>query len=176
MSITTEHKRLNAIFDTYRAWIDSIPDDQFDKTPPHGGWSYAEVYSHIMQATMASSIALERCTHQSDKPNKGDTTLMGKLVLFFGRFPPVKIKQPESVSAKMPALKISKEEARNLIIKCRKRMDEIVPLTDAKLAIRKVKHPRLGMFSSAQWYKFIRIHLAHHLKQLDRIKKDFSAA
>jgi len=176
VSITKEHKRLNAIFDNYRAQIDSIPDDQFDETPPHGGWSYAEVYSHILQATMASTIALERCTHQSDKPNTGKATLMGKMVLLCGRFPPVKIREPQSVSSKMPAVKISKEEARNLIIKCRKRMDEMVPFTSDKLAIRRVKHPRLGMFSAAQWFKFIRIHLAHHLKQLERIKKDFSAA
>lgn len=175
MSITKEQTRLNAIFDTYRAQIDSIPDDQFDQTPPQGGWSYAEVYSHILQATLASTIALERCTHQSDKPNTGKATLMGKMVLLFGRFPPVKIKEPQSVSSKMPALKISKEEARNLIIKCRKRMNEMIPLTDDKVAIRRVKHPRLGMFSAAQWFKFIRIHLAHHLKQLNRIKKDFAS-
>jgi len=173
VSITTEHKRLDAIFDNYRAQIDSIPDDQFDQTPPHGGWSYAEVYSHIMQATMASTIALERCTHQSDKPNTGKENLMGKLVLLFAKFPPLKIKQPKSVAERMPALKISKEEARNFIIKCRKRMDEMIPLTDTEVAIRRVKHPRLGMLSAAQWYKFIRIHLAHHLKQLDRIKKRF---
>jgi len=176
VSITKEHKRLNAIFDNYRAQIDSIPYEQFDQTPPHGGWSYAEVYSHIMQATMASTIALERCTHPSDKPNTGKENLMGKLVLLFAKFPPVKIKEPQSVSAKMPALKISKEEARNFIIKCRKRMDEMVPLTNDKVAIRRVKHPRLGMFTAAQWFKFIRIHLAHHLKQLDRVKKDFSAS
>ena len=176
MSITKEHNRLNAILDNYRAQIDSIPDDQFAQTPPHGGWSYAEVYSHIMQATMASTIALERCTHPSDKPNNGKVTLMGKLVLFFAKFPPIKIKEPQSVSSKMPALKISKEEARNLIIKCRKRLDEMVPLTDEKVAIRRVKHPRLGMFTAANWFKFIRIHLAHHIKQLARIKKDFASS
>ncbi|WP_461450758.1 DinB family protein [Mucilaginibacter sp.] len=176
MSITKEHKRLDSIFDTYRAWIESIPNDQFDQTPPHGGWSYAEVYSHILQATMASTIALERCTHQSDKPNNGKANWIGKLVLLFARFPPGKIKQPSSVSEKMPALKISKEEARNLIIKCRKRIDEMVPLTSEKVAIRRVKHPRLGMFTAAQWFKFIRIHLAHHIKQLSRIKKDFTSS
>jgi hypothetical protein len=176
VSITKEHDRVNAILDNYRAQIDSIPDDQFDQTPPHGGWSYAEVYSHIMQATMASTIALERCTHESDKPNNGKVTLMGKLVFLFARFPPVKIKEPQSVSSKMPALKISKEEARNLIIKCRKRMDEMVPLTNEKVAIRRVKHPRLGMFTAAEWFKFVRIHLAHHIKQLARIKKDFASS
>jgi hypothetical protein len=176
VSISKEHTRINAIFDNYRAQIDSIPDDKFDVTPPKGGWSYAEVYSHIMQATMASSIALERCTHKTDKPNKGKSNLLGKLVLLFGRFPPVAIKAPDVVNTKMPALKISKEEARNFIIKCRKRMEEVMPLTAKDLSVRRSKHPRLGLLNSAEWFKFIRIHLAHHLKQLDRIRKDFKAS
>jgi len=174
VSITTEHKRLNSIFDTYRAWIDSIPDEQFDQTPPHGGWSYAEVYSHIMQATMASTIALERCTHPSDKPNTGKENLMGKLVLLFAKFPPIKIKEPQSVTSKMPALKISKEEARNLIIKCRKRMDEMTELLKSTPSVRRSQHPRLGMLTATQWFKFIRIHLQHHLKQLNRISTNFA--
>ena len=176
MSITKEHKRLNSIFDNYRAQIDSIPDDQFDQTPPHGGWSYAEVYSHIMQATMASTIALERCTHQSDKPNTGKENLMGKLVLLFAKFPPLKIKQPKSVAERMPALKISKEEARNFIIKCRKRLDEMCDLLKSTPSVRRSQHPRLGMLTAPQWFKFIRIHLQHHLKQLDRISANFAKA
>jgi uncharacterized linocin/CFP29 family protein len=27
------------------------------------------------------------------------------------------------------------------------------------------------MLNAQQWFKFIRIHLQHHIKQLDRIKK-----
>ena len=173
MSILKERKNINAILDNYRNHLDTIPDELFDATPPAGGWSYAEVYSHIMQSTLASTIAMERCTHGTAKPTNKKLNFWGWFVMLAGRFPPVKLKVPPKVEAKLPTLKISKEEARNFIIKCRKRMDEMIPLTDTEVAIRRVKHPRLGMLSAAQWYKFIRIHLAHHLKQLDRIKKRF---
>jgi len=174
MKITDERKKTEDILDTYRSKLDTIPDDMFDATPPGGGWSFAEVYSHIMQATLASTMALERCTQKSCKPTDKKTNLLGKMVLLFGRFPPVKVKQPKSVAEKMPALKISKEEARNMIIKCRQRLDAMVTLMRNAENDGRVAHPRLGMLNAGQWLKFIRLHLAHHLKQLKRIENKFA--
>lgn len=173
MSIEKEHQRINAVLDNYRAEVDSIPDGQFDETPPSGGWSYAEVYSHIMQATMAASIALERCTHGTNKPVKGKLNMWGIYVLLTGTFPPVKIKVPKSVEAKMPTTKISKEEAKNWIVKCRKRIDEMAVLIATTPSDRRSQHPRLGTLTATQWLKFIRIHLQHHVKQLGRISREF---
>jgi hypothetical protein len=59
MNIAKEHKAINAALDIYRAQLDSIPDQFFTVTPPGGGWSYAEVYSHILKATLGSSISLK---------------------------------------------------------------------------------------------------------------------
>jgi len=171
MNIAKERKAIDAALDKYRAQLDRIPDEKFTEMPPGGGWSYAEVYSHILQATLGSSIALERCCNNTCAPTKKKLTFLGLLMMTINRFPPVRVKVPEKVSAKMPALKISKEQARNLLIKCRKRIDEITPqIKDASEASRH-KHPRLGMLNAGQWVKFIRIHLVHHLKQLDRIGK-----
>jgi len=173
VSISKEHQRINAILDNYRSQLDSIPDEQFDETPPSGGWSYAEVYSHIMQATMAASIALERCTHGTNKPVKGKLNFWGYYVLLTCKFPPLKLKVPRSVEAKMPTTKISKEEAKNWVIKCRKRLDEMTTLIETTPTERRSQHPRLGTLNAEQWFKFIRIHLQHHVKQLGRIRKEF---
>ena len=72
----------------------------------------------------------------------------------------------------MPVTKISKEEAKNLIIKCRKRMDEMAAFIKDGQAVRRTQHPRLGMLTALQWFKFTRIHLQHHLKQLARINQN----
>ncbi|QEC77699.1 DinB family protein [Mucilaginibacter ginsenosidivorax] len=176
MSTVKERRYINAALDSYREKLDTIPDDQFAETPPGGGWSYAEVYSHILQATLGSSIALERCTHGSCPPTKAGVTWEGRLLLLMGMFPPVKVKIPDAVSDKMVAAKISKEDAKNLIIKCRKRMDTTAPLIDGAPAASRYKHPRLGMLNARQWFRFIRIHLEHHLKQLERIKNKLSQA
>ena len=169
MNIHKERRKIDAVLNNYRAQLDSIPDELFNISPPGGGWSYAEVYSHILQATIAASMGLERCTHVVPSSKKGDVNLLGRLVLLFGRFPPVKITAPDIVNAKMPAVNISKEEARNLIVKCRKRIDTVIEYVEKAPQNARVKHPRLGMLNAQQWFKFMRIHLAHHLNQLNRI-------
>jgi hypothetical protein len=170
MSIAKERRAIDAALDNYRKQLDAIPDEQFTETPAEGQWSYAEVYSHILQATLGSSIALERCAHGSCPPTKDGLTWQGRLLLMLGMFPPVKLKVPDAVAGKIAATKISKEEARNMIIKCRKRMDDNTPLIEASSAASRYKHPRMGMLNARQWFRFIRIHLEHHLKQLERIK------
>lgn len=173
MNLIKERKAIDFTLDNYRAQLDIIPDEQFTETPPGGGWSFAEVYSHILQATLGSSIALERCTHDNCAPTSKGLTFLGRLVMFTGSFPLVRLKVPAALAAKMPANKISKEEAKNLLIKCRKRIDDTTPLLKDSSPDSRYKHPRLGMLNAKQWFKFIRVHLQHHLKQLERIRNKF---
>jgi hypothetical protein len=173
MNITKELKTIEFALDSYRAQLDTIPDELFTVTPPGGGWSYAEVYSHILKTTLGSSINVERCANGIGEPAKKGLTFLGRLMMLTGRFPPVSIKVPKVVADKMPVEKISKEEARNLIIKCRKRISSVTPLIKRSSPDSRSKHPRLGMLNAHQWFKFIRIHALHHLGQLARIKKNF---
>ncbi|MDB5145133.1 MAG: DinB family protein [Mucilaginibacter sp.] len=173
MGIGSQRKEIEAVLDTYRNRLDTIPDDLFNATPSGGGWSYAEVYSHVLQADLGSTIALEKCTQGNWRPTSKGRSLLGLLVLSFGRFPPVRLKVPKDIAAKIPAKNISKEEARNLLIKCRKRISEVTPLIYNSSPHCRYKHARLGMLNARQWFKFILIHSKHHLKQLDRIQKKF---
>jgi hypothetical protein len=173
MSIGSKRKEIEEALDVYRSRLDTIPDDLFNVTPPGGGWSYAEVYSHLLQADISSTIAIEKCTLKSCVPTSKGRSLIGLFVLSFGRFPPVKVKVPKSLDEKMPAKNISKEEARNLLVKCRKRLDDVIELIHDAPKHCRVKHPRMGMLNAKQWLKFILIHSKHHLEQLDRIEKKF---
>ena len=171
MNIANERRAIDAALDSYRELLDTIPEDVFAETPPGGGWSLAEVYSHILTATLGSSIGLERCTHDNCPPTTKGPTFLGRLMMLTGRFPPVRVKVPAELAAKMPVKKISKEEAKNLIVKCRRRIDDTTPLIKDSSPGSRYRHPRLGMLNAMQWYKFIRVHLLHHLKQLERTKK-----
>ncbi|AMR30487.1 hypothetical protein A0256_03145 [Mucilaginibacter sp. PAMC 26640] len=173
MNVTKERRAIEEALDSYRKLLDTFTDDAFTTTPPMGGWSYAEVYDHIMKASLGSSIALERCTNNNCPPSKKRVTLAGWYVLLLGTFPPVKLKVPESVAEKMTPKKIEKEEAKNLIIKIRKRVEANAGLVNQAPPNARWQHPRMGMLNAAQWFKFIRIHLQHHLKQLERIKNNF---
>ena len=171
MNPQAERQKIDQALDLYRKQLDTIPDEQFDVTPVIGGWSYAEVYCHILQANLGSSIAIEKCCRKTAEATSKGPNWLGRLMILIGRFPPVKVKAPPSQAAKV--VLITKEEARNQLIKLRKRLDEVVPLVKVAPKHYKIKHPSLGMFNAAQWLKFIRIHSLHHLKQLKRIKNSF---
>src|ERR1700753_884254 len=110
MTIEQERRAIDDVLDIYRNRLDTIPDEQFDATPPGGGWSYAEVYSHIMQANLGSTIAAEKCTLGTCKPTSEGRSVIGYFVLTFNRFPPFRVKTPKAIAAITPVKKISKEE------------------------------------------------------------------
>ncbi|OJW16440.1 DinB family protein [Mucilaginibacter sp. 44-25] len=172
MNIASERRAIDEALNRYRSLIDDISDERFIHTPPNGGWSYAEVYDHILKATLGSSIALERCTHNICPPTKSGPTLIGHYILLTGSFPPFKVKAPAEIEATVQ--KIGKEEAKNLIIKVRKRLDGIMGSVKTAKPQWRNKHPRMGMLNAGQWLKFIRIHLQHHLKQLERIRESLN--
>ena len=171
MNITEEQKAIEAALDQYRIRMDKITDDQFTITPAGGGWSYAEVYTHILKATIGSSISIEKCANPKTEQTTGGLKFFGWYLMLLGKFPPIKVKVPKIVEEKMPAEKISKEEAEKLLEKCHKRLLMVIPLLNNASKNSRFKHPRLGMLNAEQWFKFIRIHAQHHLKQLDRIDK-----
>jgi hypothetical protein len=172
MSIAADKKTIENTLLVYRQKLDEIPDEVFNTTPPGGGWSYAEVYSHIMQASIGSLVAVQKCSNGTGKTDTRRTGWLARLVLFAGIFPGVRFKAPASI-ANMVA-NISKEDARNLIIKVKKRLDEVVPDVAAAPQFCKIKHPRFGMLNAKQWLRFIGIHLEHHIRQLRRIDKKFA--
>lgn len=170
MDLIAERKAIEAALDAYRAELDRLPDDKFDVTPPDGGWSFAEVYSHILQATLGASIAAEKCARGTAPVSRKGLNFLGKLFMLLGRFPRIKSPAPQTANA-IPVTKISKEEARNIIIKCRRRVETIAPLIPEAKDHHRINHPRLGVLTAKHWFKFMRVHLEHHLKQLKRIEK-----
>jgi hypothetical protein len=172
VNITTERRAIDQTLDTYRDLLDMVTDEQFAETPKNGGWSIAEVYSHVLQATLGASIAIERCINGTCDTSRKGLSLIGRFVLFFRRFPG-RVKTPKAEASRMTVAKISKEDARNLIIKCRGRIDTIAPRIADETGIHKIKHTRMGMLNGKQWFRFALIHLKHHLKQIDRIKNKF---
>ncbi|MDB5121081.1 MAG: DinB superfamily protein [Sphingobacteriales bacterium] len=167
---TNEHRKstLKSV-DEYEKLLNSLTDEDFNLSPAPGVWSYSEVYSHIFQANLASLTAAEKCISGTGIKSTKPIHWIARLILFFGRFPPVKLKAPESLASMTS--KITREEARNLIIKFKRRLDELAPKVGKSQSYQKIKHPRLGLLNASQWFRFIEIHTLHHQKQLLRIQK-----
>lgn len=167
--------RINAILretENYEQFLTGLTEEQFSQTPAPGVWSYSEVYSHIFQSNILSLVSIERCSHAT-KPQTGKPTLAGRLILFVGAFPPIKLKAPAQIDAL--TAKWSLEEARNSIIRFKDKLSQIAPEARKANPAHTAKHPRLGMLNAAQWLRFIEIHSRHHYKQLLRIQKMLAA-
>ena len=167
MSVAAQQRSILQSVEKYRELLEHISDEDFQRSPAEGVWSFAEVFSHIFKANLASLIAAEQCINGTAEKKSEGTHWMVRLILFFGRFPPGQYKVPASIAGLTS--KITVEEARNLIVKFKTRLAEIAPRVDKATNYHKVKHPRLGHFNAPQWFRFIQIHTLHHQKQLDRI-------
>lgn len=172
MSIASDKKSLENVLAEYRRKLDQIPDDRFNATPPGGGWSYGEVYSHILQSNLGSLIAIERCANGTGKIDNKRLGWLAQFIFLVGSFP-IKFKAPDKIAALVN--NIGKEEARNLLVKLKAKIDLMTPTIARASSFSKIKHPRLGLLNAKQWLRFIDIHTRHHLKQLKRIDNKFQS-
>ncbi|WP_423147484.1 DinB family protein [Rubrolithibacter danxiaensis] len=172
MNIKRISDSIKTSIEKYQEVLKTFTEEEFQQTPAPGVWSYSEVYSHITRANSASLLAIEKCLHQTKPVKSEGISLLARLVLFAGRFPPVKLKAPEKMAAMVT--KISKEEASNELVKFLHKIEGLVPRIYKCNNSSKIQHPRLGMLNACQWFRFIEIHSKHHLRQLSRIKKMLS--
>lgn len=169
MSIQTDRSKIEEQLNIYRERLDVYTDADYLATPAENVWCYAEVYSHILQATYQSLLAAEQCANGQGKFLSQKSGFIVRLILLAGMLPPGKYKAPSKLAAL--TTKMSKEDARNLIIRTRKKLDSLTPLISKANPNMRVKHPRLGMLNAEEWLRFTYIHLKHHVRQLNRIGK-----
>ena len=169
MSVKSNKEALLNSLKFYEEFLKTVNEDAFLTTPPIDGWSYSEVYSHILSANLMSFIALEKCLNKTAEIKTKKPDWRVRLILFFGKFPPGKIKAPKIIADLVK--KITREEASNQLIKIRKKIEDLNPNFKNYDANYEMKHPRLGYLDAKSWLRFILIHSMHHEKQIGRIKK-----
>ena len=170
MNIAKVHRSIAQTVNAYQQKLHTYKEDNFQLTPPIGGWSYSEVYSHIFDASLLSLMALNNCIRNEgeDKP----TAFGVKLVLFFGQLPPgQKYKVPKRMADRVK--KITLANAQQLITDFELQLAKLYPQVANASPKSKIKHPRMGYLNAKQWLRFIEVHLNHHLKQLKRIEHSF---
>lgn len=173
MSLSSHYRSLLKAVTQYEDLLNEVSEETFLENPASGGWSYSETFSHIFQSNLASLVAVEKCYLGTGVYDRKSLGMVVWAILFFGTLPPGKFKAPERIASMVK--RISKEEAKNLIIKFRNRLEDLrhkIPKADPH---QKVKHPRLNLLNARQWLRFIEIHTIHHTKQLERIRKSLKS-
>jgi hypothetical protein len=172
MSINSIKRSVVKVVSIYKDRLDAISEEDFIKTPSQGGWSYSELYSHIIQVNKLSLISMERCINGTAKRVDRRTHWIVWLIMQLGKLPPGRIKAPERIASMVS--QITKEEAKNQLTSFFERFDEICHEVTKAMPDCKVSHPRLGPLNARQWLRFIDIHSRHHIAQLRRIERGVS--
>ncbi len=172
MSFVSDKKEIDEILNYYINFLKTVDEESFLKNCKHDKWSYSEVYSHILSANLGSAIAVEKCLNRTAEIKRDKANWKVRLILWLGKFPPGKIKAPVKIAAMVK--KISKEDAKNDLIRLKKKIEEIYLSVKSFNEIYKMRHPRLGYLDAKQWFRFILIHSKHHVAQLSRIEKELS--
>ncbi|RAJ27097.1 DinB family protein [Pedobacter cryoconitis] len=161
---------LKDISANYYNFLRKVPEGQFQLTPPIGGWSYSEVYAHIFDISLLTLKEVDNCIKGEGKVKP--TAFIVKVILFFGSFPPkAKYKVPKALAGRES--KITKEAAAEFIEEFVEQLNMVYSQLHLADPALKTRHPRLGYLNASQWFRFMEIHLKHHLKQLKRIEKSF---
>ncbi|MFC5282531.1 DinB family protein [Pedobacter alpinus] len=169
MSVKSDQNNILQSLKFYSSFLKTVNEEVFLKTPQQGEWSYSEVYAHIFSAHILSVIAIEKCLNKTAELKIRKPDWRVRLILFFGRFPPVKYKVPAVLADAVK--KISKEDAANQLVKLQKRIEDIHVGFSKFNPHYKVKHPRLGYLDAKAWLRFILVHSKHHQRQIKRIEK-----
>lgn len=171
MNTAKIYQSILKIVEIYKVKLIDSSEKKFSKTPPEGGWSYSEVYSHIFDASLLSLIAINNCIKENGEVKP--THFMVKIILLFGSFPPNrKYKVPKRLLERVK--KINLMAAQQLITDFELQLTKALPKIDGANPKIKTKHPKLGYLNAKQWLRFIEIHLNHHVKQLNRIENSLS--
>ncbi len=170
MPISSTINSIQQVTNSYKTFLSGITEEEFQMKPSSNAWSYSEIYFHIFDASILSTKAIRSIDTGRDEG--GRLTFIGWAVLFFGAFPPsVRLKAPKNILARVKS--ISKEEALRLIESFETKLTFVANITTNIDLISRVKHSRLGALNRNDWFKFIDVHLKHHLKQVERNRKAF---
>jgi hypothetical protein len=151
----------------YQSRIDQISDEEFDKTPAEGEWSYAELYAHITSSGYMSLKAAEKCiaketTESNQKKGFGAIWLLNTGIFPKGR------KVPQSIAKSIQ--KLSKEDAKIKTQKTIDQMEKVFQLLPDAPSNWQFEHPRLGLLNAKDWFRFVQVHTRHHIKQMHKIE------
>lgn len=155
----------------WKRTVEKYPLEDLLKKPDEDSWSIAQVCTHLLMAHEKFFLrnAIKCIENRATETRKG-RNFISKIILWFGTFPPIRVRMPKSVSVQPPQPE-SKEELFEGFDEAVKKMEEtIARIPDSNQNMRN-KHPLLGMLNAQDWLKADEMHFRHHFRQRKRLEK-----
>ena len=167
-------ERAEAAKSTLMSMIASCPKEQQSKKPSPEAWNMIEVAEHLYNAEQGILPQLKKYGKGEGKKAGLPSILRSTLLSLFLRSP-AKTKVPKAAAGIEPKGNWDFEslsEAWNALREEMKSWAHQYP--GSRLDHYVFKHPAAGLMTPVQTMKFLEDHIAHHIKQIERIKKQFA--
>ncbi|MGA7321073.1 MAG: DUF1569 domain-containing protein [Candidatus Sulfotelmatobacter sp.] len=149
--------------------VQGMSEEQMKWHPPDK-WCAAEVLEHLYLTYTGTVKGFERLL-DAGKPITARASMRQRgrafVVLGFGYLPSGRKAPKQTVPRGLAVEKVRAEVGLKIAA-----MDEIIAQCEARFGRGKVlDHPILGPLTAAQWRKFHLIHGRHHVKQIERLRR-----
>ncbi|HLK29830.1 MAG TPA: DinB family protein [Puia sp.] len=154
---------------TINIWIEAIKDYDFAelcRKPYPESWSLGQVYMHIVSESNYFLSQIKICASNSENANQ-EMSANAKIMFVNNSFPDeIIVGPPTNALTPQPE---SKEQLMKELINLKDEINKADILISKSPFKGKTKHPGLNYFNASDWFKFIEMHLRHHLRQKKRI-------
>lgn len=166
----TLFKRIESQREEILQTYDQLTSDQLRFKPEKDKWNLLQVMSHLITAEKQSLVYIKRNLNNHENLSKaGPGAYIRHIILQIALWLPVKYKAPRFAEVKedFPGYDTMKSEWD----KIRSELFSILETNESEtLAKELYKHPRAGRMNFHQALMFFETHIAHHRKQMERIK------
>jgi uncharacterized damage-inducible protein DinB len=167
-----EHfERAEAARNTLLGMIASCPKEQQGKKPSPEAWNMIQVAEHLFNAEQGILPQLKKYGKGEGKKAGLSASFRSTLLSLFMRSP-AKIKVPKAAAGIEPKGNLDFESLNNSWNALRENIREwAVNYPTGRLGHYVFKHPVAGLMTPVQTMQFLEDHIAHHIQQIERIKK-----
>lgn len=166
------HPMTKQIRDAIENSTDGLSEDQM-RRHPEGKWDTAAILEHLALTFGSTARVMQKCLREG-RPLATSAKFkqrMAQVAVLKFRYIPTGTKSPKVV---LPT-GISGKEARELIFANLEKMDQAFAEAEHRFGSKTkvADHPVLGPIPIIGWRKFHVAHTLHHMKQVDRLTRDF---
>lgn len=162
------YKQFQPIGKTWLMDMNNYNEVPFQRKTSQVKWSIGEIYNHLCSSALNFHLqGVEKCL---SSPQKGSKNWSGKMVFLKGSFNNKKLKsymeeeftptQPEDIA-----------QAKDLMIRVLKQMDEYGKKITKESLSQKSEHPVLGFLNAKEWYELVIYHFEYHTKNKSKIEQ-----
>jgi hypothetical protein len=151
--------------------LDLLPQDVLQQTPRAGKWSITQTLNHILTSERMSLLYMKKKSLGVDQlENSGLTqAFIFRLLQVSQRMPLLKFNAPKPVIQHTPDTASFDEIKRNWQASRSDLKKFLEGIEDRNIRKKIYKHPIVGMLDVVQAVGFLREHLIHHLRQLNKL-------